>query len=76
MKVKMNKSPRAFIHHYDDHGRRIRPAERTFALLCKDTKGREVLDIPLRDNRSTKFRSIQISRAELERVLALPSEGK
>lgn len=61
---------RAFIHHYDDHGRRIKPAERTFALLCRDGRGREILDIPLRDKRVTVFRSVQISRAELERVLA------
>jgi hypothetical protein len=59
---------RAFIHHYDDHGRRTKPAERSFALLCTKMKP-QVLEISLRDERSTRFRSIRISRAELERVL-------
>lgn len=63
---------RAYIHYYDDHGRRTEPAKRIFALLCKGDKNREMLDIPIPDKLSTKFKSIQISRAELERVLALP----
>lgn len=63
---------RAFIHHYDDRGRRTRPAERVFAILATNATP-QVLDIRIPDKRTTRFRSIQISRAELERALATPA---
>lgn len=61
---------RAYIHYYDDHGRRTEPAKRIFALLCEE-KNKDVLDISVPDKYATKFKSIRISRAELERVLAV-----
>ena len=59
---------RAFIHHFDGNGRRTKPAERVFALLCTGSNP-QVLDISIPDKRSTRFKSIQITRTELERVL-------
>jgi hypothetical protein len=59
---------RAFIHHFDDRGRRTKPAKRVFAMLCIGSEP-QALTIELRDKRTTRFRSVSISRAELERVL-------
>lgn len=60
--------PRAFKHHYDDHGRRTKPAEQVWMRLCTGAEP-QVFTIELRDKRSTKFTCLQISRAEIERVL-------
>lgn len=60
---------RAFIHEYDDHGRRTKKAEKVFAMLCTKAKP-EVLEIFLPDKRATRMRSVRITRAELERVLS------
>lgn len=72
----MSHTVRAFIHHYDDRGRRTAPAKRTFAMLAIAANP-QVLDITIPDKQKTRFRSIQISRKELERVLAqCPPETK
>jgi hypothetical protein len=60
---------RAFVHHYDDEGRRTAPAKKTFAMLAIGSEP-QCLTINIPDKLKTRFRSIQISRKELERVLA------
>lgn len=60
----------ANLIEYDDHGRAIRKPIRLFALLCTNAKPRQVLSIELPpDGRKTRNRSIQITRAQLEKVL-------
>ncbi len=66
---------RATIVHYDDAGRTTKPNVRVYAMLCSGMQP-EIFWIDIPDDRSTRFTSIQISRAEIERVLdANPRRG-
>jgi hypothetical protein len=67
----MNYTVRAFIHSYDDRGRRIGRAQATRARLCVNEKPRQVLTIRIPDKTTTKFRDVYITRKELERVLGI-----
>lgn len=61
----------ANLIEYDDLGRQTRKPIRLFARLCTNAKPRQVLSIDLpSDGRKTRHRSIQITRAQLEKVLA------
>lgn len=60
----------AFIHEYNDSGKRTRSAQRVMARFCRDMTNVRVLEIIIPDKRKTLFRSIIITCAELERALA------
>lgn len=62
------KAPRAYIHHYDDHGSRTKPAQRVCTHMCVNNKP-PILEIRIPDGRTTKFQSVYITIAELRRAL-------
>ena len=65
---------RAFLHHYDDRGRRTKPAEKVRAMLCTSNRP-PILEIEIPDKRTTRFRTVYITIAELYRALDA-AEGK
>lgn len=59
----------AYLLEYDDTGRSRKKPVRLNATLCRENDP-QIFEIVLPDKRATRMRSIHITRAEIERVLA------